>query len=175
MWTMRNKMVIELVFLWRTTNSIFKFLAFLQHWHPQSRQRDCDRLGHMMDAMTDTARQLASPQASWDSGHLVVFFLISFLLSLGMFEPMPQQTILFLCCTWTSCMDNVVALLIKRYESLFWERGSGWWPMLVEMHSVFYSSSSERIACVSVLSYTNMLWSWHLGFCGENSVWEASS
>jgi len=38
LWTIRNKMVIERVFLRRASDSMFKFLAFLQQWHPLSRQ-----------------------------------------------------------------------------------------------------------------------------------------
>jgi hypothetical protein len=40
LWTIRNKMVIELIFLRRVSDSAFKFLAFLQQWYPLCRQRD---------------------------------------------------------------------------------------------------------------------------------------
>jgi len=60
LWTTRNKMVIDKVFPKKASDSFFKFLAFLQHWHPLSRQRDCDRLGLMMDALLASARRLSS-------------------------------------------------------------------------------------------------------------------
>lgn len=63
-WTTFNKMVIKRVLLRRASKSIFKFLAFLQHWHLLSGQRDHDQLGRMMDSMTAAARRLASPQRS---------------------------------------------------------------------------------------------------------------
>ena len=37
LWTIRNKMVIEHVFPQRTADSVFKFLTFLQEWHPLAR------------------------------------------------------------------------------------------------------------------------------------------
>ena len=52
-------MVIEKVFPKKASDS-FKFLAFLQHWHPLSRQHDRDRLGLMMDALLASARRLSS-------------------------------------------------------------------------------------------------------------------
>lgn len=64
LWTTRNKMVIERVFLRRASDSFFKFLAFLQHWHPLARQRDQECLGRMLDALQATARRLASPATS---------------------------------------------------------------------------------------------------------------
>ena len=57
LWTTRNKMVIEKVFPRKASDS-FKFLAFLQHWHPLSRQCNHDRLGLMMDALLASARRL---------------------------------------------------------------------------------------------------------------------
>ena len=50
LWTTRNKMVIERIFLRRAYDSFFKFLAFLQRWHPLVEHRDGDRLGQMLDA-----------------------------------------------------------------------------------------------------------------------------
>lgn len=35
--TTHNKMVIEQIFLRRASESFFKLLAFLQHWHPLTR------------------------------------------------------------------------------------------------------------------------------------------
>ena len=58
LWTTRNKMMIEKVFPAKASNS-FKFLAFMQHWHPLSRQRDHAHLGYMMDALMATARRLS--------------------------------------------------------------------------------------------------------------------
>ena len=58
LWTSRNKMVVEKVFPAKASDS-FKFLAFMQHWHPLSRQRDHAHLGYMMDALMATARRLS--------------------------------------------------------------------------------------------------------------------
>ena len=64
LWMTRNKMVIERVFLRRASDMLFKFLAFLQHWHPLSRRRDTDLLLHMTEALTTEARRLASPSSA---------------------------------------------------------------------------------------------------------------
>jgi hypothetical protein len=37
LWTIRNKMVMERIFLRRASDSIFKFLAFMQQWYPLCR------------------------------------------------------------------------------------------------------------------------------------------
>jgi hypothetical protein len=37
LWNVRNKMVIEHILPRRASNSIFKFLAFLQQWYPLCR------------------------------------------------------------------------------------------------------------------------------------------
>ncbi|KAE8815280.1 retrotransposon unclassified [Hordeum vulgare] len=58
LWTTRNKMVIEQVFQWHASDSFFKFLAFLQHWHPLVRPRDRDRLQGYLDALPMSARRL---------------------------------------------------------------------------------------------------------------------
>ncbi|KAE8812710.1 dna replication licensing factor mcm2 [Hordeum vulgare] len=60
LWTTRNKMVIEKVFQRRASDSFFKFLAFLQHWHPLVRPRDRNRLQHYLDALMVAARRLSS-------------------------------------------------------------------------------------------------------------------
>ena len=49
LWTIRNKMVIERVFLRRASDSVYKFLAFLQQWYPLCRQRDKERLDGMLE------------------------------------------------------------------------------------------------------------------------------
>ena len=59
LWTTRNKMVIERVFPRRASDSFFKFLAFLQHWHPLARPRDRDRLQLYLDALLSSARRLS--------------------------------------------------------------------------------------------------------------------
>ena len=59
LWTTRNKMVIERVFPRRASDSFFKFLAFLQHWHPLARPRDRDRLQLLLDALVSSARRLS--------------------------------------------------------------------------------------------------------------------
>ncbi|KAE8799374.1 retrotransposon unclassified [Hordeum vulgare] len=61
LWTTRNKMVIEKVFPRCASDSFFKFLAFLQHWHPLVRTRDRGRLQHYLDALMAAARRLSSP------------------------------------------------------------------------------------------------------------------
>ncbi|KAE8819358.1 dna replication licensing factor mcm2 [Hordeum vulgare] len=60
LWTTHNKMVIKKVFQRRAPDSFFKFLAFLQHWHPLVRPRDRDRLQCYLDALMVTARRLSS-------------------------------------------------------------------------------------------------------------------
>ena len=64
LWTVRNKMVIERIFLRHGSDSMFKLLAFLQQWHPLSRQRDRGQLDDMIARMLETARRLASPSSS---------------------------------------------------------------------------------------------------------------
>ena len=59
LWTTRNKMVIERVFPCRASDSFFKFLAFLQYWHPLARPRDRDRLHLLLDALVSTVRRLS--------------------------------------------------------------------------------------------------------------------
>jgi hypothetical protein len=41
-------MVIERIFLRRASDSIFKFLVFMQQWYPLYRQRDKERLDSML-------------------------------------------------------------------------------------------------------------------------------
>ncbi|KAE8785065.1 abc transporter g family member 37 [Hordeum vulgare] len=55
LWTTRNKMVIERVFQRHASDSFFKFLAFLQHWHPLARPRDRVRLHGYLDALLMSA------------------------------------------------------------------------------------------------------------------------
>ena len=64
LWTIRNKMVIERIFLRRASDSMFKLLAFLQQWHPLSRRRDRGQLDDMLARLLATARRLASPPSS---------------------------------------------------------------------------------------------------------------
>ncbi|KAE8779383.1 dna replication licensing factor mcm2 [Hordeum vulgare] len=59
LWMTRNKMVIERVFQRLASDSFFKFLAFLQHWHPLVRPRDRDRLQGYLDALLMSARRLS--------------------------------------------------------------------------------------------------------------------
>ncbi|KAE8787033.1 dna replication licensing factor mcm2 [Hordeum vulgare] len=59
LWTTRNKMVIERVFQRHASDSFFKFLAFLQHWHPLARPRDRVRLQGYLDALLMSARRLS--------------------------------------------------------------------------------------------------------------------
>jgi hypothetical protein len=56
LWTTRNKMVIEHIFLRRASDSIFKFLAFMQQWYPLCRQRDKERLDSMLEDLLMAAR-----------------------------------------------------------------------------------------------------------------------
>ena len=58
LWTIRNKMVIEHIFLRRASDSVFKFLAFLQQWHPLCRQRDLVRLDGILHRLLEAARRL---------------------------------------------------------------------------------------------------------------------
>ena len=60
LWTIRNKMVIDRVFLRCASDSIFKFLAFLQQWHPLCRQRDLERLDGILERLVVTAHHLPS-------------------------------------------------------------------------------------------------------------------
>uniref|UniRef100_A0A8I6XL94 Reverse transcriptase zinc-binding domain-containing protein n=1 Tax=Hordeum vulgare subsp. vulgare TaxID=112509 RepID=A0A8I6XL94_HORVV len=64
LWTTRNKMVIERVFPRRASDSFFKFLAFLQLWHPLARPRDRGRLQLSLDALLTTARRLSRTPSS---------------------------------------------------------------------------------------------------------------
>ena len=64
LWTIRNKMVIERIFLRRASDSMFTFLAFLQQWHPLSRQRDRGQLDDMLDRLVETARRISSTTSS---------------------------------------------------------------------------------------------------------------
>ncbi|KAE8775755.1 putative NOT transcription complex subunit VIP2 [Hordeum vulgare] len=59
LWTTRSKMVIERVFQRHASDSFFKFLAFLQHWHPLARPRDRVRLQGYLDALLMSARWLS--------------------------------------------------------------------------------------------------------------------
>ncbi|KAE8769567.1 dna replication licensing factor mcm2 [Hordeum vulgare] len=59
LWTTRNKMLIERLFQRHASDSFFKFLAFLQHWHPFVRPRDRDRLQSYLDALLTSARRLS--------------------------------------------------------------------------------------------------------------------
>ena len=63
-WTIRNKMVIERIFLRHASDSMFKFLAFLQQWHPLARQRDRGRLDAQLDRLVETARRLSSSSST---------------------------------------------------------------------------------------------------------------
>ena len=58
LWTIRNKMVIERVFLRRASDSVFKFLAFMQQWHPLCRQQDLERLDDTLHRVLVAARHL---------------------------------------------------------------------------------------------------------------------
>ena len=61
LWITRSKQIIEQGCLSRTSDSIFKYLTFLQHSHPLSRQRDRDQRGGMLDALVASARRLSAP------------------------------------------------------------------------------------------------------------------
>ena len=63
LWTIRNKMVIERVFLRRASDAVFKFLAFLQQWHPLCRRRDRMRLDVMIEKLLVAARHLHTPSS----------------------------------------------------------------------------------------------------------------
>jgi hypothetical protein len=58
LWTIRNKMVIEHVFPRRASDSVFKFLAFLQQWYQLCRQRDKTQLDHLLGALLEASRRL---------------------------------------------------------------------------------------------------------------------
>ena len=64
LWTIRNKMVIERVLLRHASDSVFKFMAFLQLWHPLCRQRDAERLDGMLDTLLGATRRISSPSSS---------------------------------------------------------------------------------------------------------------
>ena len=59
--TIRNKMVIEHVFPRRAADSVFKFLAYLQEWHPLARQRDWQLLDDILEDLLMAARLISSP------------------------------------------------------------------------------------------------------------------
>ncbi|KAE8796507.1 Signal recognition particle 54 kDa protein, chloroplastic [Hordeum vulgare] len=59
LWTTRNKTVIERVFQRHACDSFFKFLAFLQHWHPLAMPRDRLRLQGYLDALLMSSRRLS--------------------------------------------------------------------------------------------------------------------
>jgi hypothetical protein len=61
LWNIRNKMVIERIFLRRAANSVFMFLSFLQQWHPLTRRRDRARLDGMLQTLILASRQLSPP------------------------------------------------------------------------------------------------------------------
>ncbi|KAE8770246.1 hypothetical protein D1007_58052 [Hordeum vulgare] len=60
LWTTHDKIVIEKVFQRRASDSFFKFLAFLQHWHPLVGPRYRDWLQRYLDVLMVTARWLSS-------------------------------------------------------------------------------------------------------------------
>jgi hypothetical protein len=60
LWNIHNKMVIERVFLWQAYDSMFKFIVFLQEWHPLCRQRDRERLDGILNDLVVEARHLTS-------------------------------------------------------------------------------------------------------------------
>ena len=59
LWTIRNKMVIERVFLRRASDSVFKFLVFMQQWHPLCRQWNLERLDGTLHRLLVAARRLS--------------------------------------------------------------------------------------------------------------------
>ena len=63
LWTIRNKMVIERVFLRHASDAVFKFLVFLQQWHPLCRRRDRMRLDVMIEKLLVAARHLHTPSS----------------------------------------------------------------------------------------------------------------
>ena len=63
-WTIRNKMLIEWMFLRRASDSMFNSWLFLQPWYPLSKQRDMDWLDKMLDRLMVTARRLTSSSSS---------------------------------------------------------------------------------------------------------------
>ena len=60
LWNIRNKMVIEHVFIRQASDSVFKLLAFLQEWNPLCRQRDRERLDAMLHDLLRAARRVHS-------------------------------------------------------------------------------------------------------------------
>jgi hypothetical protein len=52
-------MVIEHIFLRRASDSVFKFMAFLQELYPLCRQRDRERLDSMLEDLLVAARHLS--------------------------------------------------------------------------------------------------------------------
>ena len=60
LWTVRNKMVIEKCFLRHASDSIFKFLAFLQQWYPLCRQQDRSQLDDLIAKLLVVARRFSS-------------------------------------------------------------------------------------------------------------------
>jgi hypothetical protein len=96
LWTIRNKMVIERIFLRRASDSIFKFLAFMQQWYPLCRQRVGSGTGSGWTAcwrifLWRLVIYLCSPAVDVLSRfmqELYLFFL------LGMFVLLPQHTLL---------------------------------------------------------------------------------
>ena len=96
-------MVIEKVFPKKASDS-FKFLAFLQHWHPLSRQRDRDRLSLMMDARLAIACQASSSSRRLAATTRWLFFSY-FFFAFFWHGRVVAPTILFASLLWPGCMD----------------------------------------------------------------------
>lgn len=84
LWMIKNKMMIEHIFLRRTSNIIFNFLVFLYHWHPLSRHRDKGHLLRMTKPLAGEVRRFASPLPAtrvfwWKSPSDARDFSLSFL------------------------------------------------------------------------------------------------
>jgi hypothetical protein len=58
LWSTRNKMVIEKIFLCQASDSVFKMLAFLQLWYTLYRQWYRERVDGMLRALQDAACHL---------------------------------------------------------------------------------------------------------------------
>jgi len=58
LWNIRNKMVIEKILPRRASDSIFRFLAYLQLWYPLCRQQDKTRLDATLRQLLEAARRL---------------------------------------------------------------------------------------------------------------------
>jgi hypothetical protein len=137
LWTIRNKMVIEHIFLRRASDSVFKFLAFLQQWYQLCRQWDRERLDGMLEDLLVAAHHLPTKSSRWVA-----------LLVVG------ETYLLFTCC-WAylcRCLSGPFFLFSKSYSWTSYECGcfiykAGRKPVLWELATVTCSGYDFFIIC----------------------------